>query len=54
MDDRDALVQMLITLVAGYKSRIAQLSPNDALSLELCVLVEKLRFFLRTEFGQEV
>lgn len=51
--ERDSLVALLKTLIAGYASRSAGLKPDEG-GLEFDVLIYKLQIFLRDEFGVNV
>ena len=51
--ERDALVTMLQTIMAGYAVRSEGITVNDG-GLEFDVLIHKLQIFLRDEFGVDV
>ncbi len=51
--ERDALVSIIKTLVAGYATRSEGLKPDDG-GTEFDVLTFKLVVFLRDEFGVNV
>lgn len=48
--ERDALVLVIKTLIAGYSWRVKDLDNSE----EVEVLQSKLRLFLRDEFGESV